>query len=456
MSAAAKKKFLEDINKFVNTEYKRGAIDKFRTKVTVTKKSLAQGFKEGYQDLQGKKSDYVQITDAEFEEIAAKAIDKVESQWSSKEGTTGHTVKYVPGNLLVWSAYRDIKRPYTIIKDESVKELNKLLKAKGSSALKGAVRKEGEKGFEVTPRQSEVGIFKSGTHRGHQGVTTVGSAQLQAAMRFITRTKAMSGFAESEEAKELREVLQKIDLILETSGTKKSGGSVSIKEDLFIHIKLEARSKNKAGAQKFDYTNLRKGLESAVVSYIENPKNNVAGLAGSKSIEENAVDAAAKTVVDQLTKPANVKVVSKGYNYKGRKKSKTSVSKNNGAISHKVSTKKASKPSRKTTGTAPMNISMLMGMLNQRLPDAVAANMNSPRLNYQTGRFAESVKVTDIIRTPQGYPSIGYTYQKNPYQTFEPGFAQGSVDRDPRKLIDRSIRDIAVEFAIGRFYTRRV
>jgi len=43
-----------------------------------------------------------------------------------------------------------------------------------------------------------------------------------------------------------------------------------------------------------------------------------------------------------------------------------------------------------------------------------------------------------------------------PYETFEPGNAQGSVERDPRKLIDKSIREIAVQFAIGRFYTRRV
>ena len=29
-------------------------------------------------------------------------------------------------------------------------------------------------------------------------------------------------------------------------------------------------------------------------------------------------------------------------------------------------------------------------------------------------------------------------------------------ERDPRKLIERSIREIAAQFAIGRFYTRRV
>ena len=85
--------------------------------------------------------------------------------------------------------------------------------------------------------------------------------------------------------------------------------------------------------------------------------------------------------------------------------------------------------------------------------------MRSPALVNRTGRFANSVRLTDIIQTPRGYPSFGYTYQKDPYEVFEMG-AQGSApwatpDRDPRFLIDKSIREIAAQFAIGRFYTRR-
>ena len=98
----------------------------------------------------------------------------------------------------------------------------------------------------------------------------------------------------------------------------------------------------------------------------------------------------------------------------------------------------------------------LIGLINRDLTRTVANNMESPALNYRTGRFASSVRVTDVLTTPQGFPSIGYTYMKSPYQTFEPGFAQGDPNRDPRKLIDRSIREIASQYAIGRFYTRRV
>ena len=98
----------------------------------------------------------------------------------------------------------------------------------------------------------------------------------------------------------------------------------------------------------------------------------------------------------------------------------------------------------------------LIGMINQNLPRTVEKNMGAPRLINQTGTFAASTRITDIVKTTKGFPSIGYTYQLSPYQTFEPGFRQGSQQRDPRKLIDASIREIAAQFAIGRFYTRRV
>ena len=63
-------------------------------------------------------------------------------------------------------------------------------------------------------------------------------------------------------------------------------------------------------------------------------------------------------------------------------------------------------------------------------------------------------------RTPQGYSSFGYTYQMDPYQVFERGRGQepwtAGGDRDPRKLIDKTMREIAAEEAMGRFFTRRL
>ena len=93
----------------------------------------------------------------------------------------------------------------------------------------------------------------------------------------------------------------------------------------------------------------------------------------------------------------------------------------------------------------------LIGIINKDLPDTVRANMGAPALTNQTGRFASSVRATDMNMTPQGFPSIGYTYQRDPYGTFEQDH-----DYDPRRLIDQSMREIAAQHAMGRFYTRRV
>ena len=100
----------------------------------------------------------------------------------------------------------------------------------------------------------------------------------------------------------------------------------------------------------------------------------------------------------------------------------------------------------------------LAALINNKLPATVAKNMGPPGLENITGRFASSARITDVSVTNKGFPSIGYTYQKNPYQVFE--MSQGTApwatpERDPRKVIDASIREIAATLLQGRFFTRR-
>ena len=111
------------------------------------------------------------------------------------------------------------------------------------------------------------------------------------------------------------------------------------------------------------------------------------------------------------------------------------------------------------TTESSTSVAPLMALLQAKLPETVAKNMGPPALENQTGRFASSVRITDVMTTAQGHPSVGYTYQKNPYQVFEVGQGDprwATPQRDPRRLIDASVREIAAQFAIGRFYTRRV
>jgi hypothetical protein len=89
------------------------------------------------------------------------------------------------------------------------------------------------------------------------------------------------------------------------------------------------------------------------------------------------------------------------------------------------------------------------------LPQVVASKMVEPRLVYRTGRFAQSVRTENVVIGPRGGIHIDYTYMKYPYQTFEPGFAQGSKYRDPRSIIKESIRDIAITLVGEKFMTIR-
>jgi len=171
--------------------------------------------------------------------------------------------------------------------------------------------------------------------------------------------------------------------------------------------------------------------------------SNIANIKGSPSMIED-ITAQSLQLIDPTKKYApgrKTKAKSKTQNMRGPK---TKMKRNK-----KVKARSPSGPGRgKGASSAPLE---LLGILNQQLPRVVANNMGDPRLNYVTGRFASSVNVTDVTQTARGFPSIGYTYRRNPYEVFE-----RDPDRDPRKLIDLSIREIAAQFAIGRFYTRRV
>ena len=100
----------------------------------------------------------------------------------------------------------------------------------------------------------------------------------------------------------------------------------------------------------------------------------------------------------------------------------------------------------------------LIPILNAKLPPAVRANMTGGRLHNRSGRFSESVRITSIEQTPQGYPRVNYTYQRSPYDVFDPALGRAPWNkpgRDPKTLIERSVRDIAKGLITERFYVRR-
>jgi len=188
----------------------------------------------------------------------------------------------------------------------------------------------------------------------------------------------------------------------------------------------------------------------------------IIGLKGSDSFYDIKRKKLIEKVVKEFEKAPNVEVVAKENTKVKKTKTKVKDSKQRKqAISTRSNLTKSgvvanrARKVKKGVASSPLK---LLALINQKLPKVVAKNMGDPALNYRTGRFASSARATDVAMTAKGFPSIGYTYQKSPYSVFEStsGSRFSSVDRDPRILIDRSMREIAQELAIGRFYTRRV
>ena len=219
---------------------------------------------------------------------------------------------------------------------------------------------------------------------------------------------------------------------------------------------------NKPGQDSNDWTNLKPELERRLADELNKRRIDLGSGQSSQPFDERA---AKHLINEQLLKPLKKKGV-KVTPFKVDKPKKRSntlkkepVRKTPSAAGIAATGRKKVVQKRKTqrrTDTGASDMLKLVVMFNQKLPDAIVNNMGAPALENRTGRFANSVRVTDITKTPQGFPSVGYTYQKNPYQTFESGYQQGSPEYAPRNLINKSIREVAAEFAIGRFYTRRV
>jgi len=96
----------------------------------------------------------------------------------------------------------------------------------------------------------------------------------------------------------------------------------------------------------------------------------------------------------------------------------------------------------------------IKNLLNSKLAQQIQNNMGKGTakavLNYRTGRFANSAEVTAVTNR-DGAVTAFYSYMKNPYATFAPGGAQSSPSsRDPNKLIQLSIRQLATGIMANR------
>jgi hypothetical protein len=252
-----------------------------------------------------------------------------------------------------------------------------------------------------------------------------------------------------------------------------------IKDNYIVYGRMQTLKRNKQAYRYLDAnTDMdRRGFSQQLVTKIEQAMLRTVGKEGANlEASDKLSDRAADAVIAKFRK----QIKAKGAKVLGGGKTKTITSKRStGAVKNTTSPKtalkklksgrKIKKPSsitnmagvgtglirqqqRQRTKRSNIALAGLMSRLNSALPYMVRENMGSPRLNYRgTGRegpFTSTVRVTGVTpmnrKNPEaGGVNINYTYGLYPYQTFEPGFEQGDFYRDPRKLIEESIFELA-------------
>jgi hypothetical protein len=311
------------------------------------------------------------------------------------------------------------------------------------------------------------GQVKGGSKAGQTPGTHIGHGEFGHA---VSSTRALSAEAVMKTSE-----MEKLRGTHSSAFTKLEASLARYKQTVGINGKIEHYQEVSArGGLKKEYTailssqgagdNLLEALSekeafAELKKSIEQDYDEILNQHGSDSLLEGIES----TLLHNFAKQHNIKVlkgkpkrISKSSS-RGKAKGKKRIEQSAAIISGAGGVQR--KTSRRITKSITSKPLQLIGLINQALPKTVRGNMNAPALENRSGRFVDSVEVTDITQTPQGYPSIGYRYAKNPYQVYEMGVGSApwaTPERDPRKLIDRSIREIAAQFAIGRFYTRRV
>jgi hypothetical protein len=228
---------------------------------------------------------------------------------------------------------------------------------------------------------------------------------------------------------------------------------------------------NEPGAESLDWKNLRPQLEAAIFKEMEKSALGFVTVKGSQSPRDKIIAGVEATIINNLVKAASKGLKIKAPKLTPQERAKATRGNRKGTKSKtvkssttKIGSLAAASGGRTSSATkknarSPQSLLKLQALLNARLPKEVMGNMKLPGLQNRSGRFASSVRVQNIVSTPKGFPSIGYTYQKNPYQIFEQGAGKapwGNSDRDPRAVIEKSMRDIAADLLKARFYTRRL
>lgn len=493
MGQQAVDKAINRLLRFVDDKYVRGELDKRPEVITITKKGYKASWIASYNALLKKgRGEYPSLESFVTDKLTAHIDTLFPQQKGQKQGgliTAFNnlrkgavvTAQTEPDKIVVKSRGASDTDIYNIIKQPAEDYISKFLGRELTTAdnvysdeeiaaMQQDKRYEGvgqatrDRSIRARKyRASEVGLIRSSQIRLHRGSTTVGGGQLAKSFAYLQKSKFFSDFVKKSQFKSLKDEFGDIGIKFVTTGTdlrSKRRTKTTLKPDETVSIEMFTQEENLSNKELTDWERLKPKLINAINEYFtEFP---LLDLKGSPSIKDVARNALIYTVASTLSQNRNTTATPKPRRIV-RKKSKTTVTQKGkqkfSGPSPQIAVGAAGARRPKTQRGITSYPLQMIAILNRDLPKTVRNNMREPGLVNRSGRFAESAKVTDVIQTPQGFPSIGYQYARDPYEIFEMGIGTppwATRNRDPRRVIEQSIREIAVQFALGRFYTRRL
>jgi hypothetical protein len=296
--------------------------------------------------------------------------------------------------------------------------------------------------FDALRKKDLIKSGKGEVHRGH----VVAGTRVQAETAIESARATLDPGADNTIVEELFKTLQNQARLAAPTIRARSIQNISAEAaELGIEIVLVMPELGVDNISKEEEQKLRRNFEIELDKFVEDYGDSIVDIANSKSYMQ-AIDA----VIDG--------VIAGGK--KSRKKFESKNSLENTSKTPKVKKPKAKRPLplRDVKGRFTSAAS-IQKIIQAQLTEKIKDNMGEGgSLVNRTGRFAESVALTNLTQSRQGTLTAFYSYMKYPYQTFERGFKQGSTRRDPRLLISKSIREIAVKLVSRKLNvrTRRV
>lgn len=340
-------------------------------------------------------------------------------------------------------AFKAFAREYAATRADKANDLN-LNSGRNQYIVLNSFGQSGRM-FQAAKSQGLLKTEGLGTHRGHvfAAVRESGQDRLDKSMGMLTAP----GTSEAPIVAQLRRKMQ-AQLNLASPALRATFArritNKKLHADLSLTLLIPELGKDNIG--KSAELTMKREYDKILREFVRKHERallNVVNIEGSKSVVQALSGILDDTIEGKKAKAYN-KTTTATLKSKKRKSKKVTV----GGVPRIRDTK--------GRFTSPAS---LQNIIQSQITEKVKENMGTGgSLENRTGRFAESVTITNVTQSRQGTLTAFYNYMKYPYQTFERGFKQGSTRRDPRLLISKSIREIATKLVSHKLNvrTRRV